>query len=67
MQWLMGLKPRVLMQLTPREACYVKCQQVCENAIGDVSNDKGNKPVGTAAEVVQLFLILHGCEQLSLI
>lgn len=55
------------MQLTPREVCYVKCQHVCENAIAHLSDDKGNKPVGTALEVMQLFLILHGFGLLSLI
>lgn len=67
MQWLWGLLPRTIMQRTPREACYVKCQHVCENVIADLSNDKGNKPVGTAVKAMQLFLVLHGLELLSLI
>lgn len=67
LQWLLGLKPGTTTQLTPREACYVKRQYACGDAIADLSNDKGNKPVGTAVKVMQLFLISHSSGLLSLI
>lgn len=52
LQWLMRLKPRVTLQLTPsspRVACCVKCHPVCEKAIADIPNDKENTPVGTVS------------------
>lgn len=67
-QWLMGFKPRVTLKLTYlslRKACCVKCHPVCAKAIADSPNDKEILQWAQEVEIMQLFLIVHGFEELS--